>query len=196
MIAQRFTDGSLFVILTTQDSSSEYINPNATLAADWDLTEQIYHTMHDLPFSSIEQDWIRGHQDPLLEDLPIAAKYNIRADELAGKVVVPFHHSRYPQWILPYEKCRLSIQGIPLYGNYSFHIRRAATLPPYYEYLRKRHRWAQDTKATVDWPVLEAAANSTTIPPSQLMKLVHCKLPTRYEMSKSNRHILPTHPAV
>lgn len=65
-------------------------------------------------------------------------------------------------------------------------IRRAATIPPLQEYLRRRHNWSRTDQNKVDWALLERAARTSTIPSPQLLKLVHNKMPTRYELSKSN----------
>ena len=169
--------------------------PNSTLAPEWDLIEQIYVTSHQVPHYDIAYSWVKGHQDTLISDLPVEAQYNVRADILAGQVwLLPSHTVNSPRWLLPVEKCRLVISNNPVYGNYIQEIRKAATLPPYIKYLRGRHGWTSHETTTIDWQVLESAVKSTVIPQTQLVKLVHGKLPTRYELSKSNllqRHDCP-----
>ena len=169
--------------------------PNSTLEPDWDIIEQIYSTSQLIPHYDITYTWVQGHQDATTTNLPVEAMYNVRADKLAGKVRHP-HENRIqnPSWLLPVEKCRLIISGAPVHSNYIHEIRKAATLPPYLKYMRGRHGWTSHTAELVDWPVLESAARSTVIPRTQLVKLIHSKLPTRYELSKSNVFQDPTCP--
>lgn len=131
---------------------------------------------------------MKGHQDDNTEEIPVEASYNVRADELAGQVAQNPSRSQNFPWLLPVEKCRLLIAGKPIHGNYTFNIRQQATLLPYFEYLRHRHRWSTSTQQDIDWQVMGLASQNTTIPQTQLLKLVHDKLPTRYELGKVHPH--------
>jgi hypothetical protein len=62
----------------------------------------------------------------------------------------------------------------------------------YHKYLVHRHGWTSHQRGDIDWEVLRRAISNAQINPIQLMKLVHDKLPTGYELSKSNRHHSPT----
>ena len=45
-----------------------------------------YATCQQLPHYDITYAWVQGHQDDVTSNLPVEAKYNVRADELAGQV--------------------------------------------------------------------------------------------------------------
>ena len=160
--------------------------PNSTLEADWDLVEQIYTLSIALPHVRVQYEWVQGHQDCTTTQLTIEAQYNIRADELAGTYRPTPDERQYPQWLLPVEQCRLVIEGTHIYGHYSTAIRDAAALPGLFHYLQQRHQWSKETCQSVDWEVMRRATKYPGIPQVQLIKLVHDKLPTRYEQAKSN----------
>ena len=59
--------------------------PNATLAAEYDVTEQIFLTHKTYGITATFAD-VYGHQDKKIrsEKLPLEAQLNYKADELAG----------------------------------------------------------------------------------------------------------------
>ena len=176
--------GLITRILTRMKYKHSY--PNSTLDPDWDLIDQIYDLVSSLPHNEIKHAWVKGHQDSYTSHLTTEAYYNVRADELASSYNWQSRRDSNPPWLLPAEKCRLSIKGKPVFGHYTYAIRQAAVLPPYFEYLRNRHSWSPNTHEQIDWQLMETASRTTFINQTQLCKLVHDKLPTRYELSKSN----------
>jgi hypothetical protein len=159
--------------------------PNSTLSPDWELVEQIFVIVNDTP-ASIAYAWVRGHQDDSSLDLTTSAQFNIRADELAGEVPLDPYRQLTTTWLLPVEKCRITINDCSVHGHYKHAIRHAYTTPPLFEYLMRRHGWSQPTLSDIDWDVFERAASKMNSSQVQLLKLVHDKLPTRYELAKSN----------
>jgi hypothetical protein len=159
--------------------------PNSTLSADWELIEQIYDTANNIPIS-VSYEWVRGHQDANHLDLTTSAKYNVRADELAGNVPIDTNRQSAPPSMLSAEKCRLVVNNFSVHGHYKTAIRHAYTTPPLQAYLTCRHGWSQQTLSDIDWDLFERAASNMSVSPVQLMKLVHDKLPTRHELAKSN----------
>ena len=59
-----------------------------SLRPDWDVTEETHARYEGKKFASATYIWIRGHQDDECspEELPIQAQYNVKADELEGKI--------------------------------------------------------------------------------------------------------------
>jgi hypothetical protein len=53
-----------------------------------------------------------------------------------------------------------------------------------FQYLKQRHHWDHATLMTIDWKIFRKAATSHPATNSQLMKLVHDKLPTNHYKSK------------
>jgi hypothetical protein len=178
------SDNSGLIQRISQRQSYTTSYPNSTLDPDWELVEQIHHTASLLPYSRISYEWVRGHQDINATDLTTAARYNIQADFLAGS----YEHylPTNTEWILPCERCRLVIDGSHVYSHYSQEIRHAYTKPLLFAYLTNRHQWPENTVQEIDWEVFRRAANHHNSPRTQLTKLVHDKLPTRYELAKSN----------
>lgn len=183
-------------LIHTLKRRSQYtkVFPNATLAPEWDVLEQIHTTTCSLPFKTISYEWVRGHQDNSTSPcLSVEARYNVRADELASQVTNK-GHDQHPLWVLPSEKVQLIMGGRPVTSQYITAIRRAATIPPLLQYLRHCHSWSQQTIQKVDWALYKSACSNSTLTSIQLCKLVHGKLPSRYELSKINpaqAHICP-----
>ena len=187
-----FTDNSGLIQRIEQRTSYTTAYPNTTLLPDWDLIEQIHVVTQSL-MTKVEYAWVKGHQDETNnETLDTAAKYNIRADELAGEYQHPHANTNTQAWMLPAERCRFEIDKKSLQGHYVTEIRDAYTLPSFFAYLQQRHQWDPEVKELVDWKVFSRAAKNASILPTQLLKLVHDKLPTRHELAKSNPHTNPT----
>ena len=53
------------------------------------------------------------------------------------------------------------------------------------------HGWSEEQRSHIDWEVFHQAASSSQVTHVQLLKLVHGKLPTNYEVSKANSHQSP-----
>ena len=166
--------------------------PNATLAADWDLVEQIVHTFHHLPQVKISVEWVRGHQDTSGEELTVEAEYNIRADFLAGQRHAADTSPDISQLLLPASRCILTINEALISSNYTQTIRTAYTLPAFHQYLQHRYGWTRTQTQQIDWQRFHRAASNSTFTTVQLVKLVHGKLPTNSELAKSNPHHSPT----
>lgn len=162
--------------------------PNATLAPDWDVVEQIHLTLRKLDNKKTTIEWVRGHQDNTNNNLSVEAEYNVRADELAGGFQSIDNSAYRSPPLLPAERARLVINGSIIQGHYTKAIREAYTLPPYFEYLQKRHGWSQTQRADIDWISFNRAASNHIHPPVQLLKLVHHKLPTNSETAKTSQH--------
>jgi hypothetical protein len=187
-----FSDNNGLVCRITQ--RQQYVDPypNATLAPDWDVIEQIYQLLTGLPTTDLSVEWVKGHQDETPNDLSVAAIYNIRADELAGQVLASANKVDSQPPLLPVEKCRLVIRQRTIQGHFSRAIRDAYTLPAYYEYLRNRHGWTETQCQQLDWESFRRAASHIPFSRVQLVKLVHSKLPTNRELAKSNQYQSPT----
>ena len=186
-----FSDNSGLIQRVSQRFQYRYPYPNATLAPDWEIVEQIYMTSTQLIHWAISHAWVKGHQDDTTQDLSTEATYNVHADALAGAVhICP--HQQQPRWLLPAEKCRLIIGNVPIHGHYISEVRHAYLVPPLRAYLAQRYQWSTGTQATVDWEVFQAAARTSQTSQQQLVKLVHGKLPTRAELAKAKPHATST----
>lgn len=183
-----FSDNKGLVARVHQRRQYDKPYPNATLAPDWDLIEQIVQIMNRIAQHPLEVQWVKGHQDGTMNDLTTEAIYNVRADELAGRCLPDGRNSGEPIEVLPAERCRLIIQKNIIQGHYTKHIRQAYVLPAYHQYLEKRYGWTTTQIQNIDWMVLQRASGTSHIDPVRLLKLVYSKLPTNSELAKVNPH--------
>ena len=165
--------------------------PNTTLAPDWELIEEIHAIAHEISPENITFHWVRGHQDEISNNLSTAEKYNVRADSLAKAWCKQSSQPTPPFPLLPSERCRFFLSNRSIHGHYVSETRRSYTLPNFFDYLRQRHKWSNATLQDIDWEAFKQAARNTAISRVQLTKLVHDKLPTRYECNKSNPLVDP-----
>lgn len=163
--------------------------PNTTLLPDWDIVEQMYTLLTEIPHDEKNIGWVKGHQDDKAIDLTPVAKFNIMADTLANSI-----HSQKsanpPNPIrLPSAKCDLFIANEMIQGHYLQSIRHAYLFPPYQAYISQRHGWDSSLVEQVDWELLRRAIRRSARSSVQIAKFLHDKLPTRYELSKSSSSI-------
>ena len=180
------SDNNGLVTRVTQRRQYDVPHPNATLAADWDLVEQITQVFQQLPQFDIDIGWVKGHQDDENPEITVEARYNIRADALAGQFSDHVPDIASSCTIVPAERCTLMVNQIPVHGHYGQSIRTAYTLPALYRYLEQRYGWTEQQREQVDWHIFQRAASNSPTSPIQLLKLVHDKLPTNSELAKSN----------
>jgi len=132
--------------------------------------------------------WVKGHQDSDDPDLPVEAKYNIRADKLAGQSSFSIPTTPNSTVVMPGTKCVFQLGNRQINGHYTRAVRNAYLLPQYFAYLEERHNWTTTQRQSVDWKIFERAASAIQCHQVQLVKLVHRKLPTNHELHKSNPH--------
>ncbi|MFM8622826.1 MAG: hypothetical protein ACKOB3_05560 [Holophagaceae bacterium] len=68
--------------------------------------------------------------------------------------------------------------------QYTRHIREAAALAEYSNYLQTKHKWNQDTYDDIDWKALKMAARNYFSTEVHLLKIIHNYLPTRAHVAK------------
>jgi hypothetical protein len=118
---------------------------NSTLDGDWDITQQIHSTVQQHTIPTHSYGWIKGHQDDHVQfdDLPVVARYNIRADELTDEFMLEYQPSNPLSPLLP--ACNTH------QGNFVREIHKAVALPVLYDYLPRHHSWPEHTQHEVDW---------------------------------------------
>jgi hypothetical protein len=117
-------------------------SPSATLAPDWDVLNEIRHSLHELPFRPTFQH-IKGHQDrdTHYDCLPLLAQLNVDADHAAG-VFQDQHGCHRPHVLLfPHAGAQLQIHDATITYNYKSCIRNAAHGPPLLNYIQQRNQW-------------------------------------------------------
>lgn len=115
--------------------------PNYSLLSDWDLLEEAFHT---LKTSDVEYhpEHVHGHQDKTIpfSQLSNHTKQNILADE-DTRLFQEHYASPNPQSpLMPSVTAQLHIQGRTVTGHFRQRIQDAASIPPYFEYLRYHNK--------------------------------------------------------
>jgi hypothetical protein len=103
-------------------------SPSATLAPNWDVLNEIRHSLHDLTFRPTFQH-IKGHQDrdtPSYDNLPLLAQLNVDADTAAGNFQSQHgcHCPHVP--LLPHAGAQLQIADATITYNHKSFIWNAA----------------------------------------------------------------------
>jgi hypothetical protein len=161
------------------------MSPSATLAPDWDVLNEIRHSLKSLHFRPTIQH-IKGHQDrttPYIA-LPLLAQLNVDADTAAGKFQL--HHGCYRPHVplFPHAGAQLQISDATVTYNYKSFIRNAAHGPPLLQYIQQRNHWSDATMAYIDWTAHERAINRYFHRRIHLTKLIHDILPTNDYLGK------------
>ena len=132
--------------------------PNATLAAEYDVTEQIFIT-HKTYGITATFAHVYGHQDKNIpfEKLPLEAQLNCTADELAGDYQARFGTPRLITRLLPACHAVLDLNGMSITGNTRHQLQRAYTEPRYIGYLQQKYGWSDQTIQFISWKCLSLA---------------------------------------
>jgi hypothetical protein len=107
---------------------------NATLAADWDLTEQIHQTGSKVTKTTIA---------------------SMNSFQCLHNTTSAPSHLLSP--LLPAARCNFAIAHTTYQGHYTKVIRQQLALPPLFEYLRGRHHWRDGVETTIAWDSFQEA---------------------------------------
>jgi hypothetical protein len=104
--------------------------PNATLASEYDIIEEIYKTCKIYNIKS-SYYWVRGHQDKhtSYDDLSLEAQLNVDADWYAGKYQDESGKFLPQCTLLPACPAMLSIREITVTSDYKNQLIQAYTEP-------------------------------------------------------------------
>jgi hypothetical protein len=127
----------------TQRSAYAQNYATATLAPDWDLIDELYHSLthftQPTPFTHV-----RGHQDDktTYAHLPLDAQLNVDADHEAGNY--QWYHPPTVRDQVPLTsttRVHLHIKNSTITGHYRHHIRTAASTAAFFQQCRDIHAW-------------------------------------------------------
>ena len=158
--------------------------PNETTRSEFDITEQIYRTSKAHNISS-QFEWVRGHQDDNapIEELPLYAQLNIKADQLAGNFQRQKGKFRPMTNILPSCPAMISIRGISVTSNIFKQLIRAYVEPRYIGHLQDKFKWNDSEVNIIAWKCLALAIQR--IDRSVLItKICNDYLPTHQHLNK------------
>jgi hypothetical protein len=191
---QTISDNEGLITRLKSRRQSSVVYANSTLDADWDITEAIHTTIQHLQIPNHSYGWVKGHQDDhrSFDDLPVVARFNIRADELAEEYMLEYQPTHTLSPLLPACRCNFNIGPITHQGHYVREIRKTVALPALYAYLRRHNGWPSDTESEVEWDFFQEAADNYAASDNHLLKLVFDQLPTLKHKSKSYEWVSST----
>jgi hypothetical protein len=160
-------------------------SPSSTLNPDWDVLQEIRHTLSDLTFRPTIQH-IKGHQDRKIpyEHLSLPAQLNVDADTAAGKFQDAHGCARPHVPLFPHTGAQLNINQGTVTHNYKSTIRSAAHGPPLLQYIQQRNAWTPAILQSIDWRAHELAIGRQIHRRVHLTKLIHDILPTNNNVSR------------
>jgi predicted peroxiredoxin len=169
--------------------------PNATLASEYNIIEEIYETCKIYNIKS-SYHWVQGHQDKhtSYDDLSLEAQLNVDADWYAGKYYEESGNFLPQCTLLPACPAMLSIRDITVTSDYKNQLIRAYTKPRYIEYLQNKFGWSDTVINLIAWKSLSLAVrriNRSVI----LTKISYDLLPTaetlkKYKYQNSDKCVL------
>jgi hypothetical protein len=148
--------------------------PNGTLAADWDVVNEIAETLTKM---GIETSFhhVKGHQDDKVayENLTLEARLNVDADAEASEC--RYHHPeprpKVPR--LPTKAAQLHIRGITISGHYHAEIECAVSTPQLRQYIQAKNNWLDDQMKAINWVAHGKALSCMSQRHIQLTKMCH-----------------------
>ena len=127
-------------------NNKEHLNytnpyPNNTLAAEFDITEQMYLTNQTYKINASFQH-VYGHQNTRSRgEMSTKAILHVKADRLAGKyqdelgAYSPIIH------MYPSSPAVLEINGMTITSNIRHQLIKAYSEPKYIRYLQRKNKW-------------------------------------------------------
>jgi len=158
---------------------------NSTNTSDWDVVNEINHTLQEMTFP-VFVEWIKGHQDDKkpYHELTLLAQLNVDADRAAGEFQDQHGHPR-PQAIrFPHNPAQLTISNGTITHAYKSRLRDSVSEKPLRDHIKERTKWSDSTMSTVDWKAHGRALNRHSEIRCNLVKLVHDILPTNALVAK------------
>jgi hypothetical protein len=176
---QMMTDNQGLLTRVERSLPFEHPFPNLTLQADWDVTNEILHSVRSLSITPRFLH-VKGHQDDHTEyaNLSLNAQLNVDADAEAGTYQQQYPAQRPIIPRLPSNHAQLHIAGKVIPSKLKKRIREAFTVPPYLCYLQQRFRWTEECASTVDWTAYTQAIGRYSSRRIQITKLCNDLLPT------------------
>jgi hypothetical protein len=130
---QTYSDNKGLITRLTSRQQYTVVYANATLDADWDITEQIHSTVEHLHIQSHSYEWVKGHQDDHI-------RYNVRADELAKEYMLEYQPPELTESpLLPACRCNFQLGPITHQGHFIHCMPTSASITS--GLLRPRQKW-------------------------------------------------------
>ena len=128
--------------------------PNNTLAAEFDITEQIYLTNQTYNIEASFQH-VYGHQD-IRSRGTISAEVilNVETDRLTGEYQNELGAYRPITHMYPSSPTVLEINGMTIISNVRHQLIKAYSEPKYIRYLQQKNKWNNKTVNSIAWKCL------------------------------------------
>ena len=174
---------------TTNWATDDWTQTNTTLAADWDVLNEIRWTLEHDGVEGGEIFHIAGHQDRKTpySKLSLQAQLNVDADRLATEFQDSFGTAAPEVLLFPHAAANIHI---PKYGVVTYRlpqiIRRAESEEPLFQYIRARNQWTDRQMHTIDWEAHGQAITKHNKRRIQITKIIHDIVPTNRRVHRHN----------
>jgi hypothetical protein len=132
---ESMSDNKGLIHRATDRKTYTNVYANSTLAPDWDITEEIHKTFAQLQLMHQAFTWVKCHQDDdtSYDNLPVDAKYNVLADDLADQFMHQYGKSRMIS-LTSFTRCKMYATNMhhdplrPFYQGYPASCRVANSI--------------------------------------------------------------------
>jgi hypothetical protein len=162
---------------------------NHTLAADWDIVNEIRWNLQQQRLQSCTLKHVRGHQDRNKDynSLSLEAQLNVEADRLARQY--QDQHMDKPEttvYLLPHASAQLHLRDGTCTSHIPRALRNAATEPALRQYICNRMGWSDCTFESIDWEAHHLAIKRNNRRRIQLTKVIYDLTPTNRIVYRDN----------
>ncbi|GFH47803.1 hypothetical protein CTEN210_04279 [Chaetoceros tenuissimus] len=124
------------------------------LATDHDVWAEIARVCEQFPNITVEESWVKGHQDDGDEEITPEAQHNIDMDALAEQHRESTEVMPLPPFFVS-EKAQILLGGIPVTQGFHQQLRLHLQGEKLHKYIMGKTGWSQHQFDTVNWEALE-----------------------------------------
>jgi hypothetical protein len=179
--------------------------PNDTLAPSWDVLQRITKNLRKFREEESSLRWIPSHQDDKtpIEQIPLDARLNVRADKLAGQFQQqsPHHQHDFDPPMIEGARCHLVINDYVTESKHKHIARDVLREKAIFRYMQTKYKWTDTTIQGINWAGHKQAVSSWTYahhkecltksPPTFLRKFLHGWLATGKMVARYNATLYP-----
>ena len=167
-IHSQFCDNERWIKTIKRVTQHKGFYPNDTLAADWDVIQEIKTSLDQFESDEFQVQWVKGHMDDVKpwDELTTGERTNCKADEIADifcNEILPtmsIDLSKVPR--LSRNKAQLQMPGGTITNKMKQEIRIARTKGPLVTKIMDDNNWDQETfKKWTGPPMAEPSTGST-----------------------------------
>jgi hypothetical protein len=166
------------LIRIEEASEWEYLTPNVTLRAEWDIESVFLEQHHKMDFQFIFKH-VKSQQDDDadLASLTLESQLNVKADKLATAFMVEDKTRRQTATLFPSARAQLIIKDVSVTRKIPQAIRFATGSQEIRKYLMNCNTWSKQTLDDINWEAHGSSHSSLRPHKCFLVRICHCHLP-------------------